>query len=115
MSGITSGVNLLAITATKVAYTSCDEWLLKLREYLRENLTIVQEFVKKYPKLKLLNQDATFLAWIDVSELELENPYEYFLSYGVGLSDGEPFGDKNFLRLNFGMPRHNSKSKMNEM
>jgi cystathionine beta-lyase len=110
MAGITTGVNLLALTATKVAYTSCDEWLNKLRVYLNENLKIVQDFVKQYPKLKLLNQDATFLAWIDVSKLELENPYEYFLKYGVGLSDGEPFGNKNFVRLNFGTP----KSILNE-
>ncbi|WP_024955669.1 MalY/PatB family protein [Sulfurospirillum arcachonense] len=102
MAGFPGETNLLAITATKAAYTSCDEWLEALRVYLKENLNLVQEFVKKHPKLKLLNQDATFLSWIDVSALNLENPYEYFLKYGVGLSEGEPFGDKNFLRLNFG-------------
>lgn len=105
LTGLSSEINLLAITATRVAYTSCDGWLEKLNVYLNQNLQIVQEFVKKQPKLKLLNQEATYLAWIDVSELKLENPYEYFLQYGVGLSEGDPFGDKNFLRLNFGCPK----------
>ncbi len=102
LSGLSSEINLLAITATRVAYTSCDEWLEKLNDYLRENLNLIQDFVKEQPKLKLLAQDATYLAWIDVSALNLENPYEYFLSYGIGLSEGDRFGDKNFVRLNFG-------------
>ncbi len=102
---IASGVNLLALTATRVAYTSCDGWLEKLKVYLKENLDLVQEFVKKHPKLKLLKQDATFLAWIDVTELNLENPYKFFLDNGVGLSEGDRFGDKNFIRLNFGTPK----------
>jgi len=102
LSGLSSEINLLAITATRVAYTSCDEWLEKLNDYLRENLKLVQDFVKEQPKLKLLDQDATYLTWIDVSALKLENPYEYFLKHGIGLSEGDRFGDKNFIRLNFG-------------
>ena len=101
-AGFSSEINLLAITATRVAYTSCDIWLEKLRVYLAQNLKVVQNFVSNEPKLKLLDQDATYLAWIDVSALDLDNPYEYFLSYGVGLSEGDRFGDKNFIRLNFG-------------
>jgi len=99
---ITSEINLLAISATRVAYTSCDVWLDELRIYLKENLDLVQEFIKNEPKLKLLDQDATYLAWIDVSALNLKNPYDYFLSYGIGLSQGDGFGNKNFVRLNFG-------------
>lgn len=102
LAGLMSEINVLAISATRVAYTSCDGWLEKLNFYLGENLKLVQDFVKKYPKVKLLNQEATYLAWIDMSTLGLKNPYEYFLSYGVGLSEGEPFGDNNFVRLNFG-------------
>jgi cystathionine beta-lyase len=102
LAGLSSEINLLAITATRVAYTSCDVWLEKLRVYLANNLKVIQDFVSNEPKLKLLDQDATYLAWIDVSALNLDKPYEYFLSYGVGLSEGDNFGDKNFVRLNFG-------------
>ena len=102
LAGLSSEINLLAITATRVAYTSCDLWLEKLRVYLAQNLKIIQDFVSNEPKLKLLDQDATYLAWIDVTALDLDNPYEYFLSHGVGLSEGDRFGDENFVRLNFG-------------
>ncbi len=115
MTGLVDDPNILATVATKVAYKECDDWLNSLRGYLRENLKIVQEFVAKNPKLKLLNQDATFLAWIDVSALGLQNPYEYFLTYGVGLSDGEPFGNKSFIRLNFGTDKNTLKKALDRM
>jgi cystathionine beta-lyase len=115
MSGLVDDPNIFANVATKVAYSECDEWLFELRDYLRGNLELVQEFVAKNPKLKLLNQDATFLAWIDVSALNLKNPYEHFLKYGVGLSEGEPFGSKDFLRLNFGTQRATLIEALNRM
>ena len=102
MGNSVGGINLLAITATKAVYLHGEAWLEELRVYLRENLMMVEAFIQKNPKLKFLKQDATFLAWIDASALHVKSPYEFFLSFGVGLSDGEPFGDKNFVRLNFG-------------
>ncbi|AFL68795.1 MalY/PatB family protein [Sulfurospirillum barnesii] len=102
MGSMVGGVNLLGIVAMKAAYLDGDAWLRELRLYLAHNLQMVQAFVAKNPTLKLLDQEATFLAWIDASALHVNNPYEFFLSFGVGLSDGEAFGDKNFIRLNFG-------------
>ena len=49
--------------------------------------------------------EATYLAWIDVSELGLDNPHRFFENAGVGMSPGKDFGDNNFMRLNFGCPR----------
>ncbi len=115
MRGLVDDPNIFANVATKAAYKECDNWLFELREYLRGNLELVQEFVSKNPKLKLLNQDATFLAWIDVSGLNLSKPYEYFLEHGVGLSEGEPFGSKDFLRLNFGTQRDLLKEALSRM
>ncbi|MDD3342892.1 MAG: PatB family C-S lyase [Sulfurospirillaceae bacterium] len=105
MGSMVGGINLLGITAMKAAYQHGDAWLEALRVYLRENLALVQAFVAKNPKLKLLNQEATFLAWIDASALHVKSPYTFFLDFGVGLSDGTPFGDANFIRLNFGTQR----------
>lgn len=105
MGSMVGGVNLLGLCALKVAYEQGDEWLRELRVYLRENLALVRAFVAKNHQLKLLEQEATFLAWIDATALHVKNPYEFFLEFGVGLSAGEPFGDKNYVRLNFGTQR----------
>lgn len=105
MGSMVGGINLLGIEAMRAAYESGDTWLATLRLYLAENLKLVQAFVAKNPKLKLLNQEATFLAWIDASALHVKSPYDFFLEFGVGLSDGESFGDKKCVRLNFGTQR----------
>ena len=115
MGSMVGGINLLGLTALKVAYVGGDAWLEELRSYLRENLALVQSFILKNPKLKLLDQDATFLAWIDASALKVDNPYEFFLKFGVGLSDGEPFGDKNCVRLNFGTQKALLEEILNRM
>ena len=49
--------------------------------------------------------ESTYLAWFDVTRLELEKPVTFFEDHGVGLSDGTPFDGIQHLRLNFGCPR----------
>jgi cysteine-S-conjugate beta-lyase len=49
--------------------------------------------------------EATYLAWMDVRELNLEDPVAYFESHGVGLSDGSFFGSPTHVRFNFGCSR----------
>jgi len=105
MGSMVGGINLLGLCAMRAAYEGGDAWLYALREYLRENLNMVHAFMAKNPKLRLLSQEATFLAWIDARALHVKSPYAFFLEHGVGLSDGEPFGDQQFVRLNFGTSR----------
>ncbi len=115
LRGLGDGINLLAITATKAAYTKGDKWLDELKEYLSENLNLVENFVKSNENLKMLKCDATYLAWIDCKNIKVENPYEFFLKFGVGLSEGERFGDKNFIRLNFATTRKRLKKILTRM
>lgn len=56
------------------------------------------------PLIKLTPLEATYLAWLDIRQLELSNPRTHFESHGVGLSDGVEFGTPGFLRMNFGCP-----------
>jgi cystathionine beta-lyase len=51
--------------------------------------------------------EATYLAWLNVSALKLDDPVKHFEKHGVGLSDGIAFGAKKgtHVRLNFGCPR----------
>ena len=49
--------------------------------------------------------EATYLAWLDVRDLELERPGAYFEEHGLGLSDGAAFGGDGFVRFNFACPR----------
>jgi len=50
--------------------------------------------------------EATYLAWIDASSLQIEDAYPFFLQAGVALSPGAQFGGPaSFVRLNFATQR----------
>ena len=50
------------------------------------------------------NPEATYLAWIYVEDLKLDNTERYFESFGIGISPGYLFGDNRFVRFNFACP-----------
>jgi cystathionine beta-lyase len=99
------------LVASQVAYSGrCDAWLKALRSYLTDNRDFLVSYVTKYlPMLRVTIPDATYLAWLDCSELSLRpSPSEFFLEKAhVALSDGGKFGgeSKEFVRWNFGTSR----------
>jgi cysteine-S-conjugate beta-lyase len=102
MRGIVPYPNQLGLLAGQTAYESGEPWRLELIEHLRKNQQLIDQFIKeKMPKIKCVPGEATYLAWLDVRKLNLQNPYEYFLEHGVALSDGKIFDSPGFLRLNF--------------
>jgi cystathionine beta-lyase len=102
MHGIISEINPFGYTATVTALAEGDDWLAAMNGYLRDNRDYLMEQLNAIKGLQMLPLESTFLAWIDVSELQLEDPCAFFEAAGVGLSPGQNFNDKNFLRLNFG-------------
>jgi cystathionine beta-lyase len=102
---IVSHVNLLGLAAAEAAYEYCDEWNRQQCEYLAANRDYLVDAINRIPGLRLGPVESTYLAWIDVSALGLDNPPKFFENAGVGMSPGREFGDSNFLRLNFACPR----------
>ena len=98
-------VNVLGYQGLISAYNECNPWRKNLLEYLRKNRDIVFNFINSTQHLSMKKPQATYLAWIDISKLKLENPIKYFEKFGIGLSDGAEFGQKGFIRLNFGCPK----------
>jgi cystathionine beta-lyase len=104
--GIIPGVNALGYIACNTAFKNCEYWRQDLLEYLRKNRDIVYESINNdIPLISMDHVEATYLAWIDVRELNLTDPVAFFENAGVGLSDGTYFDGQGFLRLNFGCPR----------
>lgn len=102
--------NTFAIQASIAAF-KCDYWVDSLREYVYENRRIISEFLlKKLPKLHLINADATYLLWIDFSEIT-NNTKEFcnFLREKTGLyiTEGEEYGKtgESFVRVNIACQR----------
>ena len=98
-------VNVMGLAAAEAAYELGDDWVRQQCEYLAANRDYLIEAINGIPGLSLGPIEATYLAWIDVSELGLDDPMAFFEEAGVGMSPGRDFGDNNYMRLNFGCPR----------
>jgi cystathionine beta-lyase len=108
-AGIVAEVNALGYAACEAAYRESEPWRQALLVYLRANRDLVLTFVQRdLTGVKIEAPiEATYLAWLNVSDLKLEDPAAHFESHGVGLSDGAYFGSPkgNHVRLNFGCSR----------
>jgi len=94
----------LAMVATQAAYSAGGPWRQALLSYLWDNYKIIESELESIPGLRLEPLQATYLAWIDATELGLENTAGYFEQHGVGLSSGEQFGQAHYVRVNFACP-----------
>lgn len=104
--GIVPQVNVFGYVGCEAAYRHGEPWRRELIAYLRGNRDRVEEFVRnELPGVKMTHIEATYLAWLDVKELGLDNPVAFFEEAGVALSNGRFFDGEGFVRLNFGCPR----------
>jgi cystathionine beta-lyase len=105
MNDLVPYINLFGFTATLTAYKHGHDWLEALLQYLRINREIVEKRVAAIQGLSMNHVEATYLAWIDARELDIDNPTRFFETAGVGFGNGADFGTDGFLRLTFGCPR----------
>ena len=103
--GIVPGVDILALVAAEAAWREGDEWLTEQISYLRANRDWLVAQVNALPELRMNTPEATYLGWIDASQLDVASPALYFEKHGLGFSPGRDFGDDNFVRFNFGCTR----------
>lgn len=109
----------LGLHAAQVAFSGqCDGWLRELRSYLTSNRDFLVDYVtKNMPGVRITVPSATYLAWLDFTQLDLEkSPFEFFFQKAkVALSDGAIFGEKGYVRLNFGTSRSILKQALDRM
>lgn len=97
--------------ATEAAYTYGGEWLDEVMSYVEGNLKFITDYFAEYvPALKVLPLEATYLAWIDCTALEMtpEELETFFLSKAhVALNQGKVFGPggEGFVRMNLACSR----------
>ena len=107
--------NIFSIDATIAAYKS-EDWLNRLKEVLFKNKGMVKDFINhEIPEIKLVPSNATYLLWLDCSELNQKNHDDAFSTIlsdflreevGLFLSPGVQFGQNgdDFLRMNIACP-----------
>ncbi|MGY5367644.1 MalY/PatB family protein [Enterobacter oligotrophicus] len=106
-----SSPSVLALTAHIAAYQQGETWLDALRAYLEENLQyIAHELNSAFPKLNWQPPEATYLAWIDLRPLNLDDralQNVLIEQQKVAIMPGYTYGEEGngFVRLNAGCPR----------
>ncbi|MGB0866831.1 MAG: MalY/PatB family protein [Granulosicoccaceae bacterium] len=96
----------LSYVALEASYRHCAEWREQLLEYLRGNRDMMRDTIDRLPGLRTPHLEATYLAWIDVSALRLNDAPAWFEQQArLGLSPGEPFGDADCVRINLACSR----------
>tara|TARA_B100001109_G_scaffold46570_1_gene37492 strand:- start:415 stop:1563 length:1149 start_codon:yes stop_codon:yes gene_type:complete len=114
--GIVAHIDNLAFVAAEKAYSDADEWHAELIQYLQINKNLLLERINKIEGLSLTGPEAGFLAWIDCRNAGFETPADFFIQEAkVGVHDGAWFGDKNYVRLNFGCPRSVLEEALNRI
>ncbi len=93
--------NVLGYTAALAAYRDSQAWYQEMIGQLRARRDQVEQAIANLPGVRMDHVEATYLAWIDVRELNLHNPAEQFEQFGLGLSDGKFFDGNGYVRLNF--------------
>ncbi|MBT9369846.1 PatB family C-S lyase [Rhizobium sp. CSW-27] len=108
--GMVDSVNILGLEASLAAFSKAGAWKAQLLSYLEANRDfLMAELARRFPQIRCLAPEGTFLAWLDCSALNLEGDAQsFFLERGkVAFSAGHEFGAAygSFIRLNFGCPR----------
>ena len=103
--------NTFAVTAAVAAFEKGGSWLDEMRSYVQQNKLLVNEFIKEnIPSVKTVNQNATYLLWLDVSSLGISSELvakKIREKSGLVVSEGTEYGSggENFIRLNIACPR----------
>jgi len=102
--------SLLAYTATMAAIKEGEPWRQELIQYLRSNRNLIHEKINRIQGLSIDKMEGSYLAWIDCTTLNHQNPYQLFLDNGLATSPGSQFNREKFVRLNFGT----QKARLNQ-
>lgn len=106
-----SSPSVLALVAHIAAYQQGEAWLDALRAYLEDNLRYVAEQLNQaFPELNWQPPEATYLAWIDLRALNIDDKAlqkNLIEQQKVAIMPGYTYGEEGhgFVRLNAGCPR----------
>src|SRR5690625_4391163 len=94
----------IGVLAAIAAYNEGSPWLDDVLSYLDNNRMVLGDLLREHlPQVGYQPPEGTFLAWLDVRDLNLKEPgAQFFRNHaGVALTAGEDCGAPGFIRLNF--------------
>lgn len=116
-----SQLNVLGLVATQAAYEHGEEWYKEMHRYVKDNISYTKQFVEeKLSGVTLVENEGTYLLWLDFRELNLsERALEDLIvkQARLWLDSGRIFGTagKGFQRINVACPRTTLKEALTRL
>ena len=102
-------LNPFGVLALQAAYDEGEEWLDELKDYLYGNYRLLMDiFDHNLPEFPVSKLEGTYLAWVDVSALEMpsvEIEKSLIEEEKVWINGGTMYGRDGFMRINLACPR----------
>ena len=117
-SGLIGRPGLLALTAARAAYAEGDEWLAEQNAYLKENRDYLDEiFRSQLEGIHWSKPQATFLGWLDCSDLVSGISLRFFLreAHSDSMMASPSVPRALTLCVNFGSTRANLQEVIKRM
>jgi cystathionine beta-lyase len=99
------GVGTFGLVASQAAYAGGTPWFDDILERLESNRDLLTSLLsEELPEIVFGVPEGTYLAWLDLSSFELDNPMRHLREHArVALTDGDLFrgGSSKWARLNF--------------
>lgn len=111
--------NVLGMVATKAAYEKAGEWKKEMKEVIKKNFELLNEFFKDKDEFILPKTDASFLAWLNFKNLGISHEkfmkeiYDAKFLAASGLDYGE--GGRYYIRINVGLPTEKLKENLERL
>lgn len=106
-----SQLNVLGLVACEAAYEHGEEWYQAMKNYVKENIEFVKQYVEKQlPGVNMVEHEGTYLVWLDFREtgLSVEELDDKIINQAkLWLDSGKIFGScgEGFQRINVACPR----------
>lgn len=102
--------NAFATVGAIAAFNYGEDWANEMNLYVSENKKIVKAYLEEnLPCLKLVDSEATYLLWIDISSLGKSEEFADFIRKNTGLfiTAGREYGESGdgFIRMNVACPK----------
>lgn len=106
-----SQLNVLGLVACESAYEHGEEWYQAMKNYVKENIEFVKQYVEKQlPGVNMVEHEGTYLVWLDFrgTGLRVEELDDKIINQAkLWLDSGKIFGScgEGFQRINVACPR----------
>ena len=96
---------IISYVSTQAALRHGEPWRQELIQYLESNKLMLKNDIKQMQSIQMYTMEASYLAWIDCSQLEIKDPAQLFLDHGLALQPGSMFQQDNHVRINIATPK----------